>query len=277
MSVEIPVHDKGGNVVGIALISPQDEDMVSKYRWHLSQGYAFCRDSGTALSMTHLILGKPDRGLMIDHINRNRLDNRRENLRIVTRSQNNQNRETQSDHYVGIYFSKQGQKWVSKCGIYNLGSYTNALDAAIAYDKCAYVLLGEHSKTNGLISYDECKDLKLENLTSTRRRLLPTNIYHDHGCCKFVVIVKKNYKNYYSPYYETLTEAEEWLHKFKIEWEEKAKIVSELQTITRNKDGHAIISYRNIDILVDDDLWHELYKYSWRLREQSRNSPFVKY
>lgn len=260
--VEIQLYNRKGLVVGVALISPQDEEIVKKYRWHMSHGYACCMTDHKPLLMTHLILGKPDKGLVIDHINRNCLDNRRENLWFATKSHNNQNRSTQTDHYFGI--CKRGQKWTSHCGTHWLGSYTDAREAATVYDKCAYILFGKHARTNGLITYDECKNMTVENLISTKSRLLPKNIYQKKS--KFCVTLTKNHQRYQSILFETLLEAEEWLHKLRIELDEKAKIDENLQKsipITRNNAGQASISCSNIEALVDDDLWHELSKYSW--------------
>jgi len=77
-----------------------------------------------------------------DHINRNRLDNRLINLRIVSRQQNNQNRTKNKNNisgYIGVCFHKRDNKWQvrirhpeSKKRIH-LGLFENKKDAGIAY------------------------------------------------------------------------------------------------------------------------------------------------
>jgi len=88
--------------------------------------------------------GEIPKGLMLDHINRDKLDNRIENLRLVTRSENQFNRGAKGYHY----HSKLG-RWVAsiqidKHRIY-LGSYVEAWEAEEAYlkAKSAYHIISE--------------------------------------------------------------------------------------------------------------------------------------
>ena len=78
----------------------------------------------------------------IDHININPLDNRIENLRVLTHSQNNRNqkkRKNCSSQYKGVYWHKQNNKWLAYIRIdgkiKHLGSFTNEEEAAEAYKK----------------------------------------------------------------------------------------------------------------------------------------------
>lgn len=65
-----------------------DVPLVSKYRWYYKDGYVVTSINGKRVKMHHLIIGKPTRGMVVDHINRDRMDNRRCNLRFVTVAQN---------------------------------------------------------------------------------------------------------------------------------------------------------------------------------------------
>tara|TARA_R110002153_G_C13075115_1_gene473730 strand:+ start:88 stop:561 length:474 start_codon:yes stop_codon:yes gene_type:complete len=76
----------------------------------------------------------------IDHININPSDNRIENLRVLTQSQNVRNqkkRENTSSKYIGVY--KSGNKWRARIKIYgkmiDLGTYETELEAHLAYEK----------------------------------------------------------------------------------------------------------------------------------------------
>lgn len=69
----------------------EDYDLISQYNWCVTgSGYLFNSKQGTLL-MHRLIMNAP-KNLMIDHINHNTLDNRKENLRLCTASQNNINK-----------------------------------------------------------------------------------------------------------------------------------------------------------------------------------------
>lgn len=82
---------------GYALISADDVYKVEKNSWRLdSHGYAIksVKENGRTknISLHHVVYKKPSKGMVIDHINRNKLDNRRENLREVSHSVNSANR-----------------------------------------------------------------------------------------------------------------------------------------------------------------------------------------
>ena len=71
----------------------------------------------------------------LDHINRDTSDNRIENLRQVTRTENNYNRRqyhTNSSGVTGVCWSKQKEKWFARIGSKHLGSYSDFNDAVAA-------------------------------------------------------------------------------------------------------------------------------------------------
>ena len=87
------------------LIEPADHVKVMTYRWYLTQnGYAISSIRGKRTRMHHLILGKPKNGMVVDHINGDRLDNRLSNLRFVTMQQNGFNTKA-----VGV--RQRGDSW----------------------------------------------------------------------------------------------------------------------------------------------------------------------
>lgn len=90
----IPLGPNGRQ--GYAMISADDVSKVEMNSWRLdSHGYAIKSirvDKKTKnIALHHIIYKKPDNGMVIDHINRNKLDNRRENLREVSYSLNSAN------------------------------------------------------------------------------------------------------------------------------------------------------------------------------------------
>jgi len=92
----------------------------------------------------------------VDHINGNGIDNRRNNLRICTQSQNNQNQRTQiclkSSKYKGVLWHKCCKRWMAQIKLNKknkyIGLFKNEIDAAHAYDREAKELFGEYAKTN---------------------------------------------------------------------------------------------------------------------------------
>ncbi len=91
VAVEIPIWNRAREIVGIAVIDAADAELVRSYRWRLQKGYARGYKNGQSVFMHRLFLGNLKGGLQTDHINRNRLDNRRCNLRACSPAQNSQN------------------------------------------------------------------------------------------------------------------------------------------------------------------------------------------
>lgn len=76
---------------------------VDGYLWHITtQGYVKAMIGGKSIPLHHVIIGKPANGLVTDHINRNKLDNRVSNLRHITQSQNVRNSSVRSDSASGV-------------------------------------------------------------------------------------------------------------------------------------------------------------------------------
>jgi len=123
--------------------------------WQVSTTTGIRRRRRTSLSLHQLILGKPERGMVVDHINRNSYDNRKENLRFATYSQNSANRksrENSSSNYLGVSWSYKRKKWTSQLNHhhrqYKLGFFTCEHQAALAYNKKAIELHGEFAHLN---------------------------------------------------------------------------------------------------------------------------------
>lgn len=103
----------------------------------------------------HGILVKPPEGMTIDHINGNGLDNRRQNLRLVTPQQNTWNRRPWArgtSKFKGVSWDKETKHWRAdiKAGGKNkyLGRFSSEEEAAHAYKKAAELVYGEFAFGN---------------------------------------------------------------------------------------------------------------------------------
>ncbi len=124
----LPLFNAKHEVVGWALLSPESMFAMAAYRWNMdSGGYAVRAEwipslkRARTVKMHRVLLGLEfnDSGVC-DHINRDRLDNRLENLRIVTPAVNTQNkagRPGSTSQYRGVYWNKAAGKWHASTSI----------------------------------------------------------------------------------------------------------------------------------------------------------------
>lgn len=121
---------------GYAIIDLADVQLIGEYKWTYDGRYAVAQVNSRLTYMHHFLLGHPTEGLVIDHINRNKLDNRRSNLRQTTRQVNglNADRKPTLSGHVGVTWDAQRAKWYAQIRVrgttYNLGRY-DQLDEAI--------------------------------------------------------------------------------------------------------------------------------------------------
>ena len=148
----------------IALIDDEDYELVSQYKWRVQKvrtGYYAVRNSSRVNGKQkriylHRFILSPESGFEIDHINHNGLDNRRENLRVCTRSENQSNRiaTKKTSKYKGVSWNSRYKKWkavlMHNKKSYFLGYFSDELAAAIAYNNKANSVQGEFSLADGL-------------------------------------------------------------------------------------------------------------------------------
>ncbi len=145
------------------LLDSQDYYRLRRYKWVVyGNGHNFyavrSKITGpkkTAILSMHREIIEPPAGLLVDHRNRNGLDNRRDNLRPATHSQNACNRPKKkktSSRYIGVSFRKRAGKWAAV--IRNkgkktwLGYFSSEIEAAKAYDAAARKYHGEFASLN---------------------------------------------------------------------------------------------------------------------------------
>lgn len=137
------------------LVSDEDYDSIKSFKWHIgAKGYVMGWMGGKTPTYLHRFIMKTPRGYQTDHINGDRLDNRRDNLRVCTASQNSINHIMNKNNktgYKGVYWHKHSQKWVvyvTKNGkqVYG-GIFTDVKLASRARQDLARKLFGDYVPT----------------------------------------------------------------------------------------------------------------------------------
>ena len=147
---KIGCYDAKSEFVDFIIIDLDDIEKCKLYKWCInSDGYPINGNSGLRLHTLVSGLKAPD------HKNRNTLDNRKENLRPATASQqtcNSSLRIGNSSGYKGVTWHKQRNKWLAQIQHdnkhYNLGLFNVKEEAALAYNKAALELFGEFANLN---------------------------------------------------------------------------------------------------------------------------------
>jgi len=133
-----------------AIVDDENFRELNKYKWcyrttskDIKNGYAGRRLPKTingGIILMHRQIMKPKKGFYVDHINRNRLDNRKCNLRICTNQENSINSKISKKNtsgYKGVYWDKRRNKWIANITAFGkniyLGSFKDKKDAAKRY------------------------------------------------------------------------------------------------------------------------------------------------
>lgn len=143
-----------------AKVDNEDYKRLNKHKWFAvdtgTNIYAYRRakvNNVNTIIYMHREITKCPKGLCVDHINGDSLDNRKENLRIGTWSQNAMNRAGNSKSgYKGVSYKKGDKKWRARASINGestyFGLYKNKKDAARVYDYIVYNQYGEFAHLN---------------------------------------------------------------------------------------------------------------------------------
>lgn len=137
-------------------VDDSDYEMLSEFTWCVkSTGYAATTFRGKCHYMHRMILGLTDGKVCVDHKDKDRKNNTRNNLRIATRAQNSRNMSKPrcgSSKYKGVSLYQRDSIWcaflkTNKKTQY-LGRFESEEEAAKAYDLRAMELFGEFASLN---------------------------------------------------------------------------------------------------------------------------------
>lgn len=142
------------------LFDLEDYDKIKDYSWYVQKHNrtglyktATATIKGKGTKMHRVILGLDDSSIIVDHINRNALDNRKSNLRFCTMRENSYNSGAREGRkYKGICKYRDGKRWVAKIGYdgndYHIGIFDTPEEAALAYNEKAKEFFGEFAYLN---------------------------------------------------------------------------------------------------------------------------------
>jgi len=136
----------------VTLVSPQDAFWLDQQFWCAAGAgpkYYAMGAIKRKMVLLHRVIMSAAKGQFVDHANRNKMDNRRSNLRFVTRSQNSINRGHRAD-YRGVRL--EDGKWRASIGVnrknIKLGRFDTPEAAAAAYNEAAKKLHGQFAVLN---------------------------------------------------------------------------------------------------------------------------------
>ncbi len=137
-----------------AIVDEADYEMLTQWNWRYYNGYAARQEQRKTIYMHRQILN-PSKSMLVDHINRNKLDNRRANLRTCTRRQNIHNQAAKRgsiSKFKGVEYRRDRQKYFARIRYQGkrlwLGTFTSEIEAAQAYDRAAQKYFGPYAHLN---------------------------------------------------------------------------------------------------------------------------------
>lgn len=141
-------------------IDPGDYPQVAKYRWVTNAAGYFVASLGSRsnhIFLHRLIMNPPD-GTFVDHVDGDKANCRRRNMRLCSRTENNRNVGLQQNNqcgYKGVYWASDRRKWRAEITVgrkhIHIGSFDSPIEAAQAYDQAAIAYFGEYAKTNEML------------------------------------------------------------------------------------------------------------------------------
>ena len=260
------------------IVSKEDFDILNAYKWTVNKdGYAIGQIHGKKWRMHRYIyieILKIDIEwyIKIDHINNNKLDNRRENLRIISDSNNARNKlksENTSSKYYGVSKMKEG--WRSQLIVdKKLNAYYDLEEhAAWQYN----LWIKEYNLTSFNKLNDIIEPINFKSYTKNKNGdNIPKNIsLKKNGMYHVQLTIDSKYIHY--GYFDNLDDAKKALKKAK---DDKNKIIKEnlkIAPVEKNNNGEAIILLYNkkrekiAETIVDEKDYYKLIQFKWRLHK----------
>ncbi len=241
-----------------------DDDIYEEYQnkklYISSHGYP--AQNKTCLHV--IVLGKRP-GFIIDHIDGDKLNNQRSNLRHATRSQNAQNARNRKRPYKYVGVTKCRERWKARCTNKYLGYFTNIDHAAYAYDLYCKNLFGENALLNNISKPDDWDDNYTVPMAKTTYEM-PKGV-KKYGN-KFAARYQYNGKQKHIGMFQSIDDASAAVSKAEKERDEELLEKHYNQAIIYHNEIAAIpIKNCKGDIFyhayVDEEKWYDLMLTGW--------------
>lgn len=142
----------------VTQVSDEDFAELSKFNWYAlkikEKFYAARKVGGRQNRQTilmHRQISQAPANMLVDHKDKDGLNNTRENLRVTDYFGNARNKSSSlgsSSKYLGVYWDNSRCKWVARCNGVFLGRFSLEIEAAKAYDAFAIKVFGEFASLN---------------------------------------------------------------------------------------------------------------------------------
>lgn len=141
----------------LVMVDDEDYAYLNQFNWQVGKDNTVKTHKNKLLEerLIHRVIMKPSKNQEIDHIDGNRLNNQKSNLRYATSSQNKANRGPRKDNksgYKGVSWHKQRKKWTARIKngskYEHLGLFQNKIDAAKTYNIKAIEYYGSYAWLN---------------------------------------------------------------------------------------------------------------------------------
>jgi len=137
-----------------AYVDAADYEWLSQWKWYICSGYP-ARTENRKLVFMHRQIMHPPKGKIVDHMDGNKANNCRCNLRVCSPLENQQNKRKRvgsASRYKGVFYDKSCDKWRARCRYggktRTIGRFDLEVDAARAYDRAAVLHLDEFARLN---------------------------------------------------------------------------------------------------------------------------------
>ena len=266
--MEIGLKNRKHEIIGHVKVSEIDYDLLNNYKWHKTGNYVSSKINGKELSIhrfiiIHILKNELTPKQQVDHINNDPYDNTRENLRVVTPSENSRNKKKKeglTSQYTGVS-KTNNNNFIVKIRIKNKrlsAYYTNEIHAAAQYN----LWVDEYKLTTSVKNNIDTPNNFIEWKPRQKQKdNLPEGIRKSKN--KFQVRITSGKKETSLGTYDTLEEAINIRKKAEEKRRQERNDTRMALPILLNEQGLCYFSIKDVQIIIDQDLFHDLMKYSW--------------
>jgi len=142
----------------VVFVDAEDYERVTQFTWRVStKGYVMRSFERGVMTGLHNFVMNVSANSGVDHIDRNKLNNTKQNLRLTTNQIQGQNRnlfKNNTSGYTGVTFNKSKQVWIAQIKVNykqtHIGQFATKEQAAFAYNEAALKFFGPMAKLNNI-------------------------------------------------------------------------------------------------------------------------------